>query len=193
MNPSGMPAATGPTTPTNPPATGVVGSAPTSSPAARASGDGAAGPDPQTEVERGIVAAALPGAVAGLATVGPAAGGVRAPAAAAGPQQASGSTAEPDSPPRCRNCGTPRQPHPGGGWRGGRGWCNTCYSRWLYAGKPDDEPPPPPNAAIDGRREDYAWLRDEQGLTLEQAADRMRISERTAWRYEARRRRAVPA
>lgn len=44
-----------------------------------------------------------------------------------------------------------------------------------------------------GRREDYYWLRDEQGLTLQQAADRMGVTRRTAERWNALRRQAVNA
>jgi DNA-binding transcriptional regulator YiaG len=46
------------------------------------------------------------------------------------------------------------------------------------------------NAA--GRREDFTWLREEQGLTIEQAADRLGVSFRVAQRYEAARKRATP-
>jgi DNA-binding transcriptional regulator YiaG len=42
------------------------------------------------------------------------------------------------------------------------------------------------NAA--GRREDYAWLRDEQHLTVAQAAARLGVTRRTARRWEALRR-----
>lgn len=48
-------------------------------------------------------------------------------------------------------------------------------------------------AAATGRREDYYWLRDEQGLTLKQAAARMGVSTRTAERWDACRRQAVSA
>lgn len=36
------------------------------------------------------------------------------------------------------------------------------------------------------RLEDYRWLTRQEHLTIEQAAERMRISYRTAQRYEAR-------
>lgn len=36
-----------------------------------------------------------------------------------------------------------------------------------------------------GRLEDYAELRTSERLSVVHAAERMRISERTAWRYEA--------
>jgi DNA-binding transcriptional regulator YiaG len=42
-----------------------------------------------------------------------------------------------------------------------------------------------------GRREDFTWLREEQGLTIEQAADRLGVSFRVAQRYEAARKRAA--
>jgi hypothetical protein len=45
-------------------------------------------------------------------------------------------------------------------------------------------------ANVAGRREDYFWLRDEQHLTPEQAAERLGITTRTAARYEAWRRAA---
>lgn len=38
------------------------------------------------------------------------------------------------------------------------------------------------------RREDYFWLRDEVGLTRQQAAARVGVCARTAERYEASRR-----
>lgn len=102
--------------------------------------------------------------------------------------------------PRCRNCGTRRKRRTDKkGWQGGHDWCGTCYNRWYAAGQPKNQPPPEPQArgrvsaaAAANRRENYYWLRDEQHLTREQAADRLRISERTAWRYEARRK-AAPA
>lgn len=40
-------------------------------------------------------------------------------------------------------------------------------------------------AYADGRREDYAWLRERQGHTITQAADRMGVTFRTAQRWEA--------
>lgn len=42
-----------------------------------------------------------------------------------------------------------------------------------------------------GRREDYTWLREEQGLTLRQAAERMGVTLRTAYRWETSRRAGV--
>lgn len=90
------------------------------------------------------------------------------------------------------------------------------YERWRKYGRPQDGPPAPrrrawtaqqraanrdnilaaiaariANAA--GRCEDYQWLRDEQGLTREQAAERLGVTMRTAWRYEARIRQQVAA
>lgn len=41
-----------------------------------------------------------------------------------------------------------------------------------------------------GRREDYTWLREEQGLTIAQAAERLGITFRQAQRYEAARKAA---
>lgn len=42
-------------------------------------------------------------------------------------------------------------------------------------------------AGAAGRREDYVWLREEQGLTIAQAAERLGITVRQAQRYEAAR------
>ncbi|WP_146178649.1 helix-turn-helix domain-containing protein [Nonomuraea fuscirosea] len=39
-----------------------------------------------------------------------------------------------------------------------------------------------------GRREDYVWLREEQGHSIAQAAERMGVSYRQAQRWEALRR-----
>lgn len=74
-----------------------------------------------------------------------------------------------------------------------RGWCWGCYRRWLNADRPDSGPPAPytrrkPHAPATARRENYAWLRDEQHLAPTQAAARLSVSLRTAWRYEAARR-----
>jgi DNA-binding transcriptional regulator YiaG len=44
-----------------------------------------------------------------------------------------------------------------------------------------------------GRREDYFWLRDEQGLTVSAAAARMRVTPRTAHRWESLRESAEAA
>jgi hypothetical protein len=75
----------------------------------------------------------------------------------------------------CDSCGRHR-PHKG------RDWCGACHSRWLRADCPDTGPPPPRN----GRYEEYYELTREQHYTLANAAARMGICERTAYRYEAR-------
>lgn len=62
------------------------------------------------------------------------------------------------------------------------GWCKPCYKRWDRAGRPDSGPPP----RRVGRVDEYFELTREQYYTLPNAAARMGISERTAWRYEAR-------
>jgi hypothetical protein len=77
---------------------------------------------------------------------------------------------------RCGCCGTL-----GRHWA--HGWVTACYDRWLRAGKPEGGPPPPWSRPY-GRREDYAELTREQGFTLYQAAERLGVSSRTAWRYE---------
>lgn len=93
---------------------------------------------------------------------------------------------------RCRCCGQPRPP-----WRatyhGGRGYCARCYKRWGDHGYPAAGPPPPGRAGLHagsersaaGRREDYAELRQLHGLTVLEAAVRLGIVRRTAYRYEA--------
>jgi hypothetical protein len=81
------------------------------------------------------------------------------------------------------------------GYHKGRGWIVACYKRWLRAGKPAGGPPPPMSrseigrrrsSAAAGRREDYEWLTREQGLSLYEAAERLEVTSRTAWRYEQR-------
>lgn len=62
------------------------------------------------------------------------------------------------------------------------GWCKPCWNRWDYAGRLG--PGPPPRRC--GRWDEYAELTREMGHSLRQAAERMGISVRTAWRYEAR-------
>lgn len=62
------------------------------------------------------------------------------------------------------------------------GWRQACGRRWVRAGRPAAGPPPPRWR----RWDEYAELTREMGHTLYQAADRMGISSRTAWRYEAR-------
>ena len=41
-------------------------------------------------------------------------------------------------------------------------------------------------AHAQARVADYQWLRRELGMTREAARQRLRLSERTIWRYEAR-------
>jgi hypothetical protein len=76
----------------------------------------------------------------------------------------------------------------------GYSWCGRCYERWRYHGRPASGPPAPGktsdrgnHAALEAaeRREDYAWLRAEQGLTRRQAAERLGVTIRTAERYDA--------
>ena len=68
-----------------------------------------------------------------------------------------------------------------------KGLCGTCYKRWDRWGRPAEVPPPHtrgPGRSRADRREDYAELLS-WGETRQQAARRLGISERTAWRYEA--------
>lgn len=67
------------------------------------------------------------------------------------------------------------------------GWCYRCYDRWIEAGRPDDGPPEATRSEreLAARREDYAWLRTELGLSRAQAAERIGVSDNTADRYEA--------
>jgi hypothetical protein len=90
-------------------------------------------------------------------------------------------------------------------------WCEPCVTRWQEAGRPDTGPPPlnldtrtPGRIAAAavarsayseqaaGRREDYAWLR-EQGETVAEAARRVGITEVMALRHYEPNRRAVYA
>lgn len=90
----------------------------------------------------------------------------------------------------CKHCGDTKR-------HGAYGWCHACYTRWDRAGRPEDGPPQKtsPLAVLElawqahserrkGRLEDYQDLRS-WGLTVERAARRLGLSERTAWRYEA--------
>lgn len=90
----------------------------------------------------------------------------------------------------CRHCGETRR-------HGSFEMCQTCYVRWDRAGRPDTGPPPPQGteaaraaareantAARRGRIEDYQDLRS-WGLTREAAAQRLGVTVRTAWDYEA--------
>ena len=85
----------------------------------------------------------------------------------------------------CGNCGKPR---PDRAWKLGwaKGYCSTCYQRWMRHGFPDTGPPPParPWAFVHAARlEDYAELRAWRE-TPEQAAKRAGISAGSIWRYE---------
>lgn len=86
------------------------------------------------------------------------------------------------------------------------GWCKSCYVRWDRAGRPADGPPPllDPTAQRHARitniakantanqrrfverREEYDWLRYADEIP-EQAAARVGVGVRTAFRYEAAR------
>lgn len=82
-------------------------------------------------------------------------------------------------------CGSCRVPFTGtrNSRRPRRGYCPRCYERWRIHGFPECGPPPL-FAAVAGRRADYAELRSWR-LTVAEAAARLGVSERTAWRYEA--------
>lgn len=82
----------------------------------------------------------------------------------------------------CDSCGQEKE-------QGGYGWCEACRKRWAHAGRPEAGPPP----TRYGRYGEYFELTREQHYTLANAAARMRISHRTAQRYEARlRKEGVP-
>lgn len=67
------------------------------------------------------------------------------------------------------------------------GLCPNCWNRWKAAGFPEDGPPPPARPwerRLAGSLEDYAELRS-WGLAPIQARWRLKVSRRTAERYEA--------
>jgi hypothetical protein len=88
----------------------------------------------------------------------------------------------------CLDCHRPR-PH------FGRHLCAACYKRRLRAGTLTARPtlmrrttsPPPQARPALARFEDYAMLRGPDGgrLTVRHAAERVGVTVRTAWRYEA--------
>ncbi len=106
----------------------------------------------------------------------------------------------------CSCCGL-SGPHEAHGWR------TACYARWRDAGMPAGGPPPPQDRrevskrtfarlpwSLNGRiehsksmREEYIELLDVFGLDRAEAATRLGISLRTAYRYEARHREQVSA
>ena len=63
------------------------------------------------------------------------------------------------------------------------GFTTAHYERWRRQGRPEELPPA--GARRRWRIEDYADLTRSLGESLYSAAERMGISERTAWRYEA--------
>lgn len=95
----------------------------------------------------------------------------------------------------CQCCGKRRKHY-------GNNLCGACHSRWLSHGKPAVCPPPAKEArtftleeqrlaremrmaARLARIKDYMWLTRGQRYTLQNAAVRMGVCERTAQRYEA--------
>jgi hypothetical protein len=90
----------------------------------------------------------------------------------------------------CRCCGKPGQ-HYGNGYR------RACHTRWMAAGRPEEGPPPPLSPQEVGRLggqgydekgmriETYRRLRKYRRLTPTEAAAQIRVSVRTAHRYEA--------
>lgn len=89
----------------------------------------------------------------------------------------------------CRKCVHPEPEHPWQeGWR--CGYCRRCYTRWMEHGFPAGGPPAErvqmAGWRADGRVEDYAWLRECEGLTRQAAAARLGVTIRSALRYEAR-------
>jgi hypothetical protein len=73
-----------------------------------------------------------------------------------------------------------------GTYRGNRGYCPTCYSRWYAHGRPAGGPPPPQRPGrrpgTPSRLEDFAELAS-WGLTHAAAAQRLGVSIRTIERY----------
>ena len=87
-----------------------------------------------------------------------------------------------------KTCGNCDKPRPDRAWKLGwaKGYCSTCYQRWMRHGFPDTGPPPPARPwafTRAGRLEDYAELRSLRE-TKEQAAKRIGISNGSIWRYE---------
>ncbi|MFD9948760.1 hypothetical protein ACFWYW_47090 [Nonomuraea sp. NPDC059023] len=82
---------------------------------------------------------------------------------------------------------------------GGYGWCYACYYRWRRAGRPDTGPPPALDPqtvhllAEEGRRaarrariEDYLFILDTcPGISVTAAAERMGVTTRTIYRWNA--------
>lgn len=101
----------------------------------------------------------------------------------------------------CLNCGADR-------YNRRKEWCDPCYDRWRYAGRPESGPPEPrdrrsPQCLEIARRniqlawaarrrksadrvEDYSDLVYEFGESRENAAARVGVGIRTMWRYEKR-------
>lgn len=96
----------------------------------------------------------------------------------------------------CRKCVCPEPEHP---WREGWrcGYCRRCYVRWMEHGFPASGPPAERVQTAgwrsSGRVEDYAWLRESEGLSRQGAAARLGVTIRSALRYEARLRDATSA
>ena len=94
----------------------------------------------------------------------------------------------------CRKCVRPEPEHP---WREGWrcGYCRRCYVRWMEHGFPASGPPAKrvqvTGGRAAGRVEDYAWLRERERLTRQEAATRLGVTIRSALRYEARLREAA--
>lgn len=91
-------------------------------------------------------------------------------------------TAEGPPAPTCARCPRPRR-YPT------CGLCDPCYQQWRRDGRPDLGTWQPhvqcstSAESVAGRREDYAELRGF-GLSVEDAAARLGVHERTGWRYE---------
>jgi hypothetical protein len=97
----------------------------------------------------------------------------------------------------CRNCRRDNQPHHG------HGWCQSCSSRWIRAGRPDSGPPEPwsrslvdevaveqavkgarPSLYPQERRIVIAELRS-RGMTGQAIADHVGCARRTVERHIA--------
>lgn len=89
----------------------------------------------------------------------------------------------------CRKCVCAEPENPWQeGWR--RGYCRRCYVRWMEHGFPAAGPPAERvqlvGSSSHGRVEDYAWLRESEGMSRREAAARLGVTIRSALRYEAR-------
>lgn len=76
----------------------------------------------------------------------------------------------------CTSCGAPPHKHQA------HGWCNACYLRWWWAGKPSSGPPPRLTRQADAI-EDCVFLMQNGVTNTEALAQRLGVSVRAAQRY----------